>query len=95
MWAVVPVARRDSYADELKTSAVKDITAPELADFKAGVFLEKTETTNYPAGTSIATIQANLITNFNTFQAQVTAANPWRYYGTSWDGTSWDVKTTN
>lgn len=95
LWAVVPVSRQSTYADPLKTSLVKDITAQELSDFRAGVFVEKQETANYIAGTPIAAIQADLINRFNTFQAQVTASNPWKYYGTSWDGTSWSVKTNS
>jgi hypothetical protein len=94
LWATVPAARQSQYADATKVSVVKDITAGELTSFRSGEFLEKQETAHYLAGTPIATIQADLIARFNTYQAQVTASNPWRFYGTSWDGTSWDVKQT-
>lgn len=94
LWATVPVSRQALYADPTKTSVVKDITAEELQDLRDGKFVESQETAEFLAGTSIATIQAKLIERFNTFQAKITTANPWRFYGTSWDGTSWDVKQT-
>lgn len=94
-WASVPAARQSFYADATKTSVVKDISGAELTSLRNGEFLEKQDTANYIAGTPIATIQADLITKFNTYQAQVTAANPWRYYGTSWDGASWNVNQTS
>ena len=95
-WATVPTARQTYYADASKTSVVKDITASELTSLRNGEFLEKVETANYVTGTPIATVQADLITKFNIYQTQVTAANPWKYYGTSWDSvTGWTVKQTS
>lgn len=94
LWASVPTERQPFYADPLKTSVVKDITTQELADIKDGKVLEKQESAEYVAGTPIASIQIDLIKRYNTYQAQVTATNPWKYYGTSWDGSTWNVKTT-
>lgn len=94
LWASVPVSRQALYADPTKTSVVKDITAEELQDLRDGKFVESQETAEFLAGTSISTIQTELIKRHTAFQAKITAANPWRFYGTSWDGTSWDVKQT-
>jgi len=94
LWATVPASRQAIYADATKTSVVKDITAPELQDIRDGKVVESRETAEFLAGTSIATIQAELVKRHATFQAKITAANPWRYYGTSWDGITWSVSQT-
>lgn len=88
-WADVPAARQPFYADATKTSVVKDISAQELSDYRAGKFLEKSDLASYAAGTTAAAIRADLINKFNAYQTQVTAFNPFQFYGTTWDGTSW------
>lgn len=93
-WADVPAARQSIGADATRTSVVKDATVAELDALKSGAVQEKQEIFQYVAGTPIATIQADLISKFNVFQALVNSTNPGRYYGTSWDGNSWTVKTT-
>lgn len=93
-WASVPAARQTFNADPTETSVVKDVTAAELTAIQNGQIIEQVNTVNYPAGTTIASIQADLVNKFNAFQAQVTALNPWKYFGTTWDGTAWTVKQT-
>jgi hypothetical protein len=92
-WAVVPAARQIFYANASFTTVVKDATAPEIAALQAGSVVEQVNQGNYQAGTPIATIQTDLITKYNAYQAQITAINPWIYYGTYWDGT-WHVTQT-
>jgi len=95
LWAVVPVARVSAYANDALTSAWRDISAPELADLRAGVFTERVDVAHVPAGATIGQIQAALITRWNTFQAEVTARNPTQRYGTFWDDAStWTVAGT-
>ena len=94
MWADVPATRQSQYADPDKTSLVKDITTGELQAIKDGKVIEIQETAEFVAGTPIATIQAELIKRQGIFQAKINAANPWKFYGTSYDGTSWTVKQT-
>lgn len=94
-WAAVPVARQTFYADATKTSVVKDATAGETTALQNGSVVEQQNAGNYPAGTPIATIQTDLIARFNTYQTLITNTNPWIYYGTSWNGTSWTVNTTS
>ena len=40
-------------------------------------------------GASAAQIKADLQARWQTFQNEIANANPWLYYGTFWDGTSW------
>lgn len=88
-WADVPQARQSYYSDQNKTSFVKDVTAQELQDIRDGKILEKFGTAGYLAGTNAATIKADLISKFNEYQADVNTLNPFKFYGTSWDGSVW------
>lgn len=95
LWAVVPAARVSAYASATAVSAWRDISALELADLRAGLFTERTDVAHVPAGTTIAQIQAALITRWTAFQAEVTSRNPTQRYGTFWDDTStWTVAGT-
>ena len=89
MWADVPAARQARYADAALTSAVVGISAGELTALQNGSVVEKVEDARWPAGATVAQIQALLVARYTAFQAQITAANPWQRYGTNWDGTSW------
>lgn len=95
LWATVPVARVAAYADAAKTSAFKDVSAPELAALQAGQIAEKVDVFQAPIGIGIAAIQAALIVAFNTWQARVNATNSTQRYGTFWDGATWTVAGTN
>lgn len=88
-WVDVPVARQSYYADPSKTSAVKDVTGAELAAIRVGQIVERQQTALYLAGATVPMIRADLITKWTAFQAEITTTNPWRYYGTSWDGSTW------
>ena len=89
MWADVPAARQPFYADQTKGSSVKDVTAQELQDIKDGKILERSETAEFIAGTSAAAIRSYLISQFNQFQTEANSRNPWQFYGTFWDGSTW------
>jgi hypothetical protein len=94
LWAAVPTARQSFYANPAFVTTVKDATTAEVAALQSGAVVELQQVGNYVAGTPIASIQADLINKFNAFQAQITATNPWQFYGTSWDGTAWNIKQT-
>jgi len=64
-------------------------TAPELTALQNGSVVEHVEEVNYPLGTLIATIAADLVARFNAAQSALTAMNPFNRYGTFYDGTSW------
>jgi len=89
LWADVPSARQPFYADPLKTSLVKDVTAGELSALRAGQIIETSGTSTNPASATQNSVKADLIARFTVFQAQVNGNNPWKFYGTFWDGTTW------
>ncbi len=91
-WADVPAARQSFYANATATSAFKNASAAELLSLQTGTVLETTAVAFYPAGTPIATIQADLIAKFNDFQDSVTNQNQYAKYGSSYDGTLWTVQ---
>ena len=88
-WLTVPVARKPYYANPNLTSQYKDATAPEIDLLKDGSILEHVEEFNYSSGTSVASIQTDLISKFNDIQNRVTNFNQFQQYGRFWDGTSW------
>ncbi len=94
-WADVPAARQALTANPTASSVVKDITPEELLAIQNGSVVELQDSANYVASTPIAAIQTDLINRFNAFQAKINATNPWKFYGTSWDGVAWSVKQTS
>lgn len=101
LWADVPVARQAQYAKLMPVAttlnpnpvvtAYPEATTAETDAIKAGQVIEKVGQANFPVGTTMSTIQAYLIKEFNQFQSEVNTRNPWVRYGTYWDGTSWVV----
>jgi hypothetical protein len=89
LWADVPSARQSYFADANKSTLVKDATAGEKSSITSGAILEHSDITNYPAGTSVANIKADLINKFNDFQNSVNSFNPFQFYGTFYDGSTW------
>lgn len=92
-WLSVPAARQTYNANATASSVVKDATAAELTAIKNGSVVEVTGIAEYLAGTSVPTIQADLINKYNAEQAKLNTANQWQYYGSSWDGTTWSLKS--
>ena len=92
-WLAVPVERRPFYADPNKTSAVKNITAEELGDLRAGQFIEVVESLNKPAGATEEQSQGMLEMSFLRRQADLNVLNPFDRYGTYWDGAAWHNMT--
>lgn len=94
--ALVPTGRQSYFADAAKTSAFPGISAGDLADLRAGKFVERVgtfEIGSLPLNSVAVALQGMQ----QEFQARVTedgAHNPWRYYGTTWDGTSWTMRGT-
>lgn len=94
MWADVPAARQSFYANASATSAVKDATAGELSSIQTGAIAERVGQSAFP-GMTVTNVQTALIAAFNAFQAEITNANLWSRYGTSWDGTTWTPKAVS
>jgi hypothetical protein len=91
LWAAVPLVRQPFFANAAAKSAWVNAAAADLAALQAGQIVEVVRSQQWAAATSIATIQAALIAEFNAFQTQVTGTggNNWARYGTTWDGTTW------
>lgn len=89
LWADVPAARQARYANPTFETAVAGASQAEIGALRSGAVVEKVEDGRWPAGTTVPSIQALLVSRFQDFQAEVTARNPWQRYGTSWDGTTW------
>jgi hypothetical protein len=97
MRATVPAARQAYYADATKTSAFPGISGGDLADFRAGKFLEKTDTVDI-GGLALNDVAAQLQAAQSVFQARVNEDglfNPFKYYGTTWSGTAWTMRGVN
>lgn len=92
-WLEVPAERRPFYANPQAVSVVKDITADELGDMRAGRFIEVVETLTRPQGISEPEARAMLEMSYLRRQADVNEQNPWDRYGTHWDGGEWFDRT--
>ncbi len=88
-WLAVPVARQAFYANATATSAYKQASAGELSTIQSGAVVEQTGDFSYTAVSTLATVQAALVIEFNARQAAISAFNPWNRYGSFYDGTSW------
>lgn len=94
--ANVPLARQSYFADANKTSFYKEAAAADLAALQAGQIVEQLQE-DAVGGRTIAEIQALLIAAQQAFQTLVNSQtyNPYRYYGTTWDGAAWTVAGVN
>lgn len=70
LWAAIPATRQSFYADATATSAWTGASAAEITAIQQGAVVERVETNQWPAGTPIATIQADLLLRWNVFQAE-------------------------
>lgn len=90
LWATINEATRQPfYANPQKTSAFKNIGAQDLADLRAGLFIEKVEVFSSAVTLTLAQVRQELETRHTAFQAEVDAHNPWDRYGSNWNGTTW------
>jgi hypothetical protein len=94
--ANVPLARQPYYANAEFVSAYLDTPQADLTALRAGQVVERVDSVNVGNSTA-AEMQTALIEAQVAFQAAVNsqAANQWKYYGTSWDGTTWTVTGVN
>jgi hypothetical protein len=94
--ATVPAARQVYFADPNKTSAYKDASVADITALRAGQILERVAS-DVITGKTVAQLKATLQQLQTDFQAEVNGQsfNPWQYYGSSWDGTTWTVTGVN
>lgn len=88
-WADAPVSRQAFYANPSATSQWNGALAGDLASLRDGSVVERTGSLRLGGGTTLADAQAELELRWTQFQNEITNANPWVRYGTTWDGASW------
>jgi hypothetical protein len=90
LWAVPPVARQPYWKLSAPTkSAWSGASQAENDAIANGQVIEQVETITSDTAQTMAGWQALAEQRWETFNANVQAANPWRRYGTFWDGTTW------
>jgi len=94
--ANVPLARQPYYANAELVSAYPDTSQADLTALRAGQVVERVDEVNV-GGSTVAQIQAALVEAQAAFQAAANsqAANKWKYWGSSWDGTTWTLSGVN
>jgi hypothetical protein len=93
LWAAVPASRQTAYANPSATSAWTGATTAEITALQNGSVVESVQSTQFPIGTLPATIEAELVNRFTQYQTQITNANPWAYYGSTYNGSAWTLVT--
>jgi len=88
-WLDVPTNYQSFYVNSNATSSYRDATTQEVDSLKAGQVYELQGNAVFSKTDTVANIKAFLITRFHQEQEILDAKNPWIYYGTFWDGTSW------
>ena len=95
--AAVPAGRQAYFANVDTTSAYKEATQAELTALKAGEYVEVVREAPF-SGMNATQIKAWLEEAQAAFQTKVTADagwNPWKKYGTAWNGTTWTDVVVN
>lgn len=90
LWADVPAARQVRYVTT-ETSAWPQATGADNAAIQNGSVVERVETIEVMATDPLAALEAKLQVRWQGFQDQINGSNPWRFSGTTWDGTTWTV----
>src|SRR5690606_18753055 len=94
--AQVPQDRRPFYADGNRVSAWTGEEDQGMIDgLKSGLYTERVIRIEFGSEPSEQEIAQRIQAEWTAFQAHTTAYNPWTYYGSRWDGTSWTVVRIN
>ena len=89
LWADVPVARQPFYARAGAVSTWAGASVAENDAIASGAVAEKVMLYSPAAGETLAQGRAILIAKWTSWQAFVTASNPWARYGSFYDGSTW------
>jgi hypothetical protein len=92
-WADVPSARQTFYADASKKSVWTGALASDNTALQNGAVVEQIFVQRTPQGSTIPTIEAALQAAWQNFQNEITNVNPWGFYGSTWNGTTWTIVT--
>lgn len=90
-WADVPAARQPFYANSAAVSAWAQATTVDNQNLQSGAVVESATVQTFPAGTVIGTIETYLQNEWSKYQAYINNFNPWIHYGSTWDGTTWNI----
>ena len=89
LWADVPVERQPFYVNATKVSAWKNAIAADNTALQDGSVVEKVAYIDVSGAGNLAAIKAELIAQWTGFQNEINAANPWKWHGTTYAGTTW------
>ena len=94
-WADVPASRQVFYAAPTATSAWKDATPADVSALQSGAVVERVVILGVdPANVTLAKIQAAALAAWQSYQNEITAANPWARYGSICDAAGvWTMVT--
>lgn len=95
LWAVVPPTRKLFYADPNAVSAYRDTTPSEIIAIQDGSVTEKIFSIQVKEGTTKPQLKSLLESLWSKYQDEISTINPWKNYGTSWDGTVWSNEGVN
>lgn len=92
-WLTVPTDRQPYYANQQANfvSQWPGIDPTETAKFKAGELIEVADTYSRQSG-GMAVAMTDLEENWQKLQDQFNNDTRLQRYGSTWDGTAWDVK---
>jgi|SRR5215472_5169653 len=93
LWADVPAARQQFYANPNAKSAWVGATTTDNTNLQNGSVVEQVTTQRVPAGAGIGQIENFLQNLWQNYQNSINTANPWLHYGSTWDGTTWVLVT--
>lgn len=87
---VSPIPRPGSTSAWTAVGGSAGASAPQVSAIAAGNVIERNITRAFPAGTTIAQVQAVLQTDYTTQQAAIAAGTqPGAFYGFVWTGSAW------
>lgn len=90
-WLPVPLSIQSHYSKASPASLYPAANTDELTKIQKGEILEINDTLTMPANTPISSVQAKLIELYNEKLSELTNQKKYGYFGTFWDGKSWNV----
>ena len=88
-WLIVPSSRTAFFVNTEAGSAYINASSAEITAIRTGSVVEKVFISHYSSGTSVATIQTDLVNKYNDDQNELTSFNAFVHYGRFHDGTGW------
>lgn len=89
-WLDVPEERQVILAQDNISSSVKDATAEEIDDLRAGKTIETKGTVWVAKGSAIQAIENKLEQLFSAKQQELNDRDAYKYYGRFFDGQKWN-----